>query len=620
MATDGFEYLIAMRDQITAPLKQVKAALMQGKEQLRALDTQMLKLQKTQQDFVNKGMRNEAAAVAKQLKGMQLQKKELTQGLTPLKEHVKETEKATGFGADFAKSMVPQVAMGELAADAIKKMAETVKDLGMWLVETTAKIIAFTTAAARMREKQVANYTIMSRNAAEGRQAYDMVERLAQLSYVPAEQAHDYAKDLLAAGVRPQLELQRTVKSLILMSKAGTEGQVAKLKSVFERTAQTTMGPAGQKWAGVFSVTPQELQEIGTNYDELAKAIGARLHKTVTAQDLMWGRVRVSASAGMAALNDVVSGGKIGDTARSMVGGFDEVMTHFKSTLNNIVKDVDVGPLVSALHNLIGLFDPLDSFGKQKGGGIATVLNLLIKGAAKLVTMLSIAFLKLEIEALKLYIALFPTIKNMVKLWKQHDGMGKLKMALIGVVVILGLLALTTFIAFLPLILLIGVLIIAVSALALGLGYLATKVHSVVKHFKDWKQYATNAAADLVQGLIDGMTKGVKAVQSAAHALGDAVKAGVTKALDIHSPSKEMAKLGAYAAQGFSSGFNIEAGAGLRISGAPPLAAAGGGGGTVNVILGGIHIDGAQSPQKTAEFLENQLADIFERVVLERGE
>lgn len=612
---EGFEYLIAMRDQITAPLKQVKAALQQGKEQLRGLDSQMLKLQKTQQDFVNKGMKSEASAVAKQIKGMQLQKKELTQGLAPLKDHVKETEKATGFGADFAKSMIPQIALGELTASAVKKVAESIKDLGIWLVETTAKIIAFTTAAAAMREKNVANYTILSKNAKEGRAAYDMVERLAQLSYVPAEKAHDYAKDLLAAGVRPQLELQNSVKSLILLSKAGSEGQVSKLKGILERTAQTTMGPSGQKWAGSFSVSPQELQEIGTSYDELAKYVGARMHKTVTAQDLMWGRVRVSASTGMAALNDAIIRGKVGETARSMVGGFDEVATHFKSTLNNIVKDVDVGPLVTALHNLIGLFDPLDSFGRQKGGGISATLNALIKLSAKLITQLSIAFLKLEIGALRLYIAMFPAIKNLFKLWKQHEGLEKLKTALKGVAVVA--LVLVT-----GVVLALAALGTVLALIGYGIGWAFDKFTELAEAipllFKadTWKKLG----ADAIQGLVDALRNGVDAVISATENLGKEALGGLKKALGIHSPSKEFARLGQFAAQGFSGGFDLESGGSLKISGSPPLAAGGGAGRTVNVMLGGIHIDGAESPQKTAEFLENQLADIFERVVLERGE
>jgi len=575
VAEEGIPFLLSLRDQMTAPLKLIKGALSAAKDQMRGLDTQILQLQKAQAQFASKGGKETAKVLGDQIKALSLQKREWAQVTVPFKEHVSEVEKANkaqkeqsgflGAGKKLLGEFAPKVKeaganMGEMgiaagvatggvmiAVEAVGEMLSAVKELAIGLADATLKLIEFTSKSAALREKMVANFTILRNNAVEGRATFDMLANIAARAHVSQEKTLNYGKELLQAGVKPNLELQRSVRAITDLSKAGTEEQANKLKGIIERASKTRIGPSGQKLAGTFGVSAEELTELGLSMDDYAKAVGARLHKVVTAQDIAWGRVRISADTGIAAINDAITGGKIGATARGMFGGLDEVMERAKTTFQNLFMDVDTGPLMQALHELLDIFDPLTESGKNAKSGITNMMNSIIKLAGKVVHEFTLGFLKMENELLKLYLFSIPAIKAFKEFWKTHDGLGKLKMLLEGIVVIMAILAVTTFIAFLPLIILIGTI----------------------------------------------------------------------------SPSKEFAKLGKFSAQGFEDGFNAMAGKGLAIASPGGLAVAGGGGAaTTNLMLGGvtINVDGSKNPQETASFLENQLADIFERAMLERGE
>ncbi|MGZ0151873.1 phage tail protein [Kribbella sp. WER1] len=131
---------------------------------------------------------------------------------------------------------------------------------------------------------------------------------------------------------------------------------------------------------------------------------------------------------------------------------------------------------------------------------------------------------------------------------------------------------------------------------------------------------ATNlyqAGVDAAQGLVNGLTAQAKQLDAAATKLANALVAAVKKALGIHSPSRVLAKLGAYSGQGFVIGLQGEianvnkAGAGLgdavvsgaslpvrsaSLSGALP-ARPGGSGARGDVY---VSVDGAGDPAATA--------------------
>jgi len=584
---------LQIRDQMTQPLKQIRGALDAARLATKGLDTQVHNLDKSQGNWAKAG-------------------KKLLGEFAP---KIKETG-ANMSEMGIAAGLATGGAM--LAVEGVKELASAAKELALSLVDATLKLIEFTAASARMREKNVANFKFQGK----GRETYDMLANIAARQHVGQQQVFDTGKELLGAGIKNQKQLQETVKAVTDMQKAGTEEGVSKLKGIFKRAGEAQASPYGVY--SQFTVSTDELRALGSSWDEYAATLSKQMHKTVTKQDVLWGRVRVSQQQG---INAVVAINKqhAGKIAGGMFGGLDEVIQRASDSLHNLFADVDTGPLMSALHELIDVFDPLTENGKNAKTGITNVMNGIIKLAGKLTHEFTLGFLKIENELLKLYLYTIPAINGFKKMWAMHDGLGKLKMLFTGLVIIVALLGITTLIAFLPLILLVGLLVAAVIGLALAFGWVKDQIDTHMGAIKETlhrifnKETWLNMAADAIQGLVDGLTKGVKAVSGAAKAVGDAALGGVKAVLAIQSPSKAFAKLGDYAAQGFAQGFEM-ADAGLKIS-SPGMAAAGGGGATT-ILLGGVQIDinGATGPSGDwKQQLETQLADIFESAMLERG-
>jgi hypothetical protein len=107
----------------------------------------------------------------------------------------------------------------------------------------------------------------------------------------------------------------------------------------------------------------------------------------------------------------------------------------------------------------------------------------------------------------------------------------------------------------------------------------------------------------------------------AGKAFGDGMKAGAADALEQHSPSRVMQRMGKQSAESFVSGAdNVDAWAPQAGMSPPQLgASAEGGGNSVTVDVGGIHVSGS-SPEQIVSLLESQVTDIFERVALELGQ
>jgi len=128
----------------------------------------------------------------------------------------------------------------------------------------------------------------------------------------------------------------------------------------------------------------------------------------------------------------------------------------------------------------------------------------------------------------------------------------------------------------------IGLLATAVIAPIVGLAMLGAAAGKAMAWLESLKASAISAGIDLVTGLADGITNAAGKAITAAKELADKVKAAVKDALKIGSPSKVMAEMGRFTAQGMATGIEqgtpAVAAAGQQLAGAPVAAAAAGGG------------------------------------------
>jgi hypothetical protein len=145
----------------------------------------------------------------------------------------------------------------------------------------------------------------------------------------------------------------------------------------------------------------------------------------------------------------------------------------------------------------------------------------------------------------------------------------------------------------------------------------------------NWRTIGQAGAA----GLVDGLNGGAPAADAAGRSLAGASVTGARAALDVHSPSRVFAQLGAYTAIGFAEGVDANAGraeASMSAMLTPPRASGFGAGsfggagaagasvsiGDINVTVGpGAEADG----EKIAVTIKRELTAIFDGLSLELG-
>ena len=577
---EKLQLLIEMRDKLSKPLTDQQKALRGVQQQIKEL----LKAQKLEEKAQQQAIKDQAKA----------------------KKSAEEWSKAVG---------AEMVGAAGAAATGVAVVAAGVLAFAGAIVYATAKVAEFITAQSAMGEKLAASYTLFSGAPEKTR---DMIDDLAARMRVGPDKLHETAHALLAAGIKPQLELQRSVRAVTELQKTGNEGAAKKLQGLFESGAQTRRNFGGRGFVGI---TRQEATEVlgAGGWEQLQTAIKARGGHALRTG---YNSLMTDTDTLNKALADAVTGGKIGATARNMIGGLPEVFARARAELRRFFETISHGEgfrrFVMSLHGLIDVFE---AFGKQ-GGAKSSVgildqgFKLLGKGIERgtilLINMVTWTY-KFATAVLKAYIA--------IRTWlKQGDRLNTLKAALMGVALILAgvvlvVLALTVALAVMWAVLMLPLLVVVGLFALLGVA-----VYKVTKHFKAWKQEAIDAVASLIDGLITGITKGVTAIQDASKKLGKGVITGVKAALDIHSPSREMMKLGAMSAAGFQAGLD---GHGFSIGAiqAPRISAGAGRVGSSITWNGDVIIQGGlgATRDELKPLIDSAFADAFERLQIEMG-
>lgn len=541
-------------------------------------------------------------------------------GIGKLKEG---TEMGQGGMVKLSAAMAVASAGAMLAVGFFKKITEGVQEFTSMIVDATAKLLSFIVAAGAMNEKEEVGFSLLSRNAVEGKRTYDMVDAIAKSLHLPPKKAFEAAKELLKDGVKPQLELQRSLKTILGLSKAD-EGMANTVKSIVERSSSSRRLGGGKTWAGQFSISAEELGKLGVSFDDMAKAVELRGGKINSLMRTQFGQIYTSADKGIAALNDVLANKT--KAAGSVMGGIPEFLEAMHASWVRFVKGVSETQGFKEFQHMLGqIVDTVDALGKR-GGGATSMLDkgfhLLAKGMGLALTGF-LYLLKYTLQFIVFVLILVTAFKQWLK---QGDNITTLKGIMLGFLIAAAiavgvltlaflLLGAAIFVSFLPLILIFGPVLLIIILLGIAIAKVTT-------HFRTWKQEAKDAVTGLIDGLVSGMTKGVKAVTDAAKGLGHATLKGVKDALDMHSPSRKMQELGKLAKKSFYDEFN--GGPGLAMNVSPQLPKGMGGGKTDNkfewngdLILG--NIPPTMTKEEIKQLAEEGVADAFERIMLEYG-
>src|SRR5580704_4249724 len=166
---EGFEYIAELKDGMGGPAKEARAALGGLGQELKRLGAQT--------DAVGSHMRGVASA---------------HRGLIDVER---------GFFRELGGSFVPQIALGELAGEAIK-------ELGRKVYETGKEILEFAIDAAEAKENAISAFNAMGQS---GEEMFGDLTRLARNIHAPVERAVGLAQELMAMGMERTDHIQATI-------------------------------------------------------------------------------------------------------------------------------------------------------------------------------------------------------------------------------------------------------------------------------------------------------------------------------------------------------------------------------------------------------------------------
>jgi len=602
---ESISFALEMRDSMSGPARAIKSSLSDLRAQIKGTSEATIALQRAQVNAKAAGNVAEVKRLNTEIAHQRLDLKSLNL----------ELKAASQSERDFAKANQESAGGMKLAEAAAEGLEAAVAAVAVAAIAGAGLIAGLGAKMAidsgTFKAHMTNSFAIMKGSAVEGQKTYESTKALARTLGVSREEIFDSTQELLSIGIQGDNRLANTVQSIAEVKSARNEAAAGKLKGLITTAQETTMGG---RFRGMFAVTQQDLTAIGLSYKDLGEVLGKQIGKSTAEATLMLRQGRVSAAAGIDALNKAVSGGALGAAAEEATLAPAALFERFKGSISDLFDGVEIKPFLTEVKRMIGYFSETTSSGRALKMMITTVFGEGAAFATKFARELGHAFLRLEIGLLETAIKFGPLIKEIRKLKESQTVIDAIGLAFR---------LMSTYIEF------------AVSQALRLVGTLAQAV-SLIDELRNKK----NAGAEIGAGLANGMASQLGPVATSAAALGTAAIAGIEKVLEIASPSRVMHHIGEMTAQGFSDG--AEAGR-LPSVGGPVRAAdllpglddagAMGGGGRVrasdltpssggggrSVSLGGItlNVTGVSDAASLPALLEPMFADLLDRIAEE---
>ncbi len=563
---DGVEFELALKNEMSGPAHEAKSAISELTAALKA---------------------NSEA-----IRGAEGGHKKLGESLHEAGEKAKESE---GFFKEFGKSLIPQIALGELAAEGIKKIGETIVEGFKFAVE-----------ASEFKENMTDAYSVVLDSADQGKAMFEEVDALAATVHMPAEKAHELASSLMLQGLESQEAVQSTIAAVSDLQRTGLAAGAAKLQSTIERSLA----------AGHFELGKggKSLKGTGVSVDELYAQLAHNLHKSVQEVQYEMKAGKISVEDGTLALTGAIDKGKVGIIAAGKYG-IGDVVTDIKNTVRGLFQETNVSPLIDAFKSVAESIKPGSEGAKEFKetlDGLVSVAGDLVSAAASIAGAFGDAFLGLK----HLAEGAIDTLSDVGKKIQDTFGTKEDK---------------------------------AWSAQAekdvderqnkllrerSGKAWVADAVKGGGIDIDKWAAEgdAKNAAVvaipvghDIGQGLAYGIRETKADVYAAGHELGKAAHEGAKAGADAHSPSRKMFELGQDMGEGLMLGWEDMLGdihKGMSLSVMPPhLDVRGGQGGSRVVDIGGIHVEvhGVANADEIMTLLPSAIVDMLEQASNEAG-
>lgn len=521
--------------------------------------------------------------------------------------------------------------MGALAGPAMAA-AGAIVALGAAFLDLTYEGAKLAIEQVELRDELLTTFSALSGGPAAGAATLGMLDDLAgQLPQTRAQLA-DWTKTYQALGMTDlsvlQGQLRATASAQAIMGASGAEAYTNITRKI--QTAVETHSGLKIAAKGLAS-----LASTGANVADVAGKMG------ISAKDLsdQLKKGTVNAEAFGNALQAALVEKGVGPL-ENLAGDMGTIVAKAKENFGRLFDGIDTKPFMGALGQMMHILDASQPSAKALKAGLTGFFNTVFALGAKAIPIITHFFLRLELGALRTYNAAKPAITELKKLFGSGDGSN-------------------------------------LDAYLLSLAHAAETIAVSMARALNVAVRLLSVANKMTGGMIGGgLTSGLGGekgkAQKGGEALGDAVKGGLQKSLDMHSPSRVMMRLGGHAVEGLhgglragavgtaragaSLGVGLAAGAalgaragigvgaaagggiGARIrdrasaeggriasptfrasAGAGPAASgAAGGGKQITVNVGGIHLSGADG-QSAQELTETAVATLFERIAMQQG-
>ena len=296
------------------------------------------------------GMSGPGKAEIDILQGLQKEIEKTTEALEKLTHEHKEHE----------HSLIPEIALGELAAEGLKKLAESAVD-----VAVEGAKFAFEMSEFREEAEKAYEVTLGTKDKAE--EAFKGFEELGRAVHLPVDRAQKIASDLLLQGEQNVDTIKGVLTGIADLQRVGFESGAAKFQTIVERSLAQ----------GAF-VLPKKLQGLGVSLPEILDVLAKRLGESAAQVKIELKKGKINAEDGIEALSETIAHGRVGELARSKLT-LGDVATDLRSDLISIFERVDISPIIHGFQTLTNLLEDADGSTKTWGDQVVVVFNELAR-------------------------------------------------------------------------------------------------------------------------------------------------------------------------------------------------------------------------------------------------
>lgn len=615
---EGYSYIIELVDRISGPAKNIRQ---QAAELSSTFVDQAATLKKLEEEFAALPKVMDPKIVEDYRKAIDKQRAAVDGSASKLRALAEQQRKTEADTAKATKKLLDQSKAADADSNSLANVAEVAAGVGKAmaiLAGIVAGGAALAIKASEYKKQTIAALSTVQGVGDEARATFMQIRAISDEIGLSEEKAQKLGLSLLDAGVA-RSDLGDTIKSIALLEKVRGEQAAGKLEEVIKKSAA----------AGKFKLEGEGLVGTGLNQAdvlaELAKATG----KGVAQVEAELKAGQISAKDGIAAINAALSTKLKGQSLLTVEGAAHKAWEMF----TRLFEDVDTAPLLDVIKEVASWLDTSTTAGGALRWLVTTIFTDLFAAAKAALPYVKVAFLELVIVALRLYIAAKPIAKAFDELREKLGAAGVGGEALSTIIsVLVGSLQFGTEVLFFLITLFLNLWIAGVDAFN---GLTAT-ISSTWEGIKSAAQSAYNFLAGLfsgeggqsisgalIAGLIGGITGGGQGVIDSLIGVGRAAIDGVKGILGIASPSKVMAELGGYTAEGFAQGVDdgtAQTQGSLESAVAPP-SGAGGGSGAVFAPVIQVSV-GAGAPgngQEIGDLVAAKVADALEELWLQFG-